>query len=69
MNKKPVFQKHHVVYSDNKRYEVIRKVRKGVHRIINFIKLFNSLTDEEIATIKLECELKRKFGTEERLMV
>lgn len=59
---KTVYQKHHIIYGDDKNKECIRRVRKGVHQIITLIRRYNELTDEEISTIMLECELKRKFG-------
>ncbi len=61
-NKKPIFQKHHIIYKDGKnKKEITRNIRKGVHRIVTLIRFFNFLTNEEVETIKLEAELKKKF--------
>lgn len=61
-NKKTIYQNHHVIYADGRnKKEVVRKLRKGCHQIITLIRRYNSLTDEEISTIMLECEMKRKF--------
>jgi len=60
---KVVLQNHHVLY-DNKEKRVkavTRRIRKGVHRIITLLRRYNFLTDQEIDTIKLECEMKRKY--------
>jgi len=59
--KTTVFQRHHIVYKDDKNKEVIRVVRKGVHQILGLIKRFKHLTPEEINAIILEAELKRNF--------
>jgi len=60
---KVVWQNHHIIYKEEKnRRDVIRRIRKGCHRIVTLIRQFNHLTEEEISTIKLEVELKRKFN-------
>jgi len=59
--KPPIFQTHHCVYPSEKNKEVTRKIRKGVHRIVGWIKRFNYLTEQEIDCIVLEAMLKRKF--------
>ena len=62
--KKTVWQRHHIIYADTegKNKECLRKIRKGVHAAITIIRRFNYLTEQEINTIKLECELKRKYN-------
>lgn len=65
--KKPVFQRHHLIYQDEKNKEVVRNIRKGVHLAISWIRKFTYLTDEEVSTIKTEAELKRVFKSEEKL--
>jgi len=61
-SKKPIFQNHHIIYKDDKnKKEVTRKIRKGCHQIITLIRRYKSLTDEEINTIMLEAEMRRKF--------
>ena len=60
--KKVIYQNHHIVYGDDKNKEVIRKIRKGCHQIITLIRRYNYLTNQEVDTIKLECELKRKYN-------
>jgi len=64
--KKVVFQRHHIIYADaeGKNKEVLRRIRKGVHAAITILRRFNYLTEQEINTIKLECELKRKYEKE-----
>lgn len=61
--KKVVFQNHHVLYENKEKRikPITRRVRMGVHRIISLLRRFNFLTDQEIDTIKLEAELKRKY--------
>lgn len=62
-SKKPIFQDHHIIYqSDKNKKEVTRKIRKGCHQIITLIRRYKSLTDEEISTILIECELRREFN-------
>lgn len=62
MKSKTIYQNHHIIYkSDKNKEEVIRKIRKGCHQIITLIRRYKSLTDEEISTILIECELRRKF--------
>jgi len=63
---KSVWQLHHLVYGDTKNKEVTRRIRKGCHRIITLIRRFNFLTDQEINTICLECELKRKYNGKQK---
>lgn len=60
--KKVVLNKHHLIYESDKQKEVIRLIRKGVHEIVSKIRRYNYLTDEEINTIIIEAELKRKFN-------
>ena len=60
-DKKPIVQTHHIVYGDDKNKEVTRKIRKGVHWIVSKIRYFKYLTPEEVETIQLEAELKRKY--------
>jgi hypothetical protein len=60
--KKSIVQCHHVVYGDERNKEVVRRIRKGVHAALKFIRRFNYLTPEEIDTIKIEAELKRKYN-------
>ena len=64
--RKVVWQSHHCVYAskEHKTKDVVRRVRRGVHRAICIIQRFNYLTDQEIDTLKLECELKRKYEDE-----
>jgi len=62
--KKTVFQNHHIIYGNDKNKEVIRRVRKGVHQVITLLRRYNYLTPQEISTIKIEMELKRKFDNE-----
>lgn len=62
--KKPVMQVHHVIYSDEKNKEVTRRIRKGVHWIISKIRYFKYLTNEEVDTIQLEAELKRRYDND-----
>ena len=64
--KKVIFQNHHIIYKDGNKREVTRKIRKGAHQIITLIRRYKSLTDEEISTIMLECELRRKFNEKVR---
>ena len=65
MKKKPVVQTHHIIYKHEgrggNRYDVTRKVRKGVHEILSLIQRFAFLTEEEVNTITLEAELKRRY--------
>lgn len=62
--KKVVFQNHHVLYENKEKRvkPVTRKVRKGVHQAVSLLRRFTYLTSQEIDTIKLECELKRKYN-------
>ena len=66
-----VWQQHHLIYglNDNPRRQkdVIVPVRKGVHRLIHWIRRYNYLTNEEVWAICLEAEIKRRFETEEKL--
>lgn len=41
-----------------------RNIRKGVHWAITILRRYKFLTDEEINTIIIEAELKRKFSKE-----
>ncbi len=63
VKKKAVFQKHHIIYENKEKRvkEVTRKIRKGVHRIITLLRRYNYLTNQEIDTLKLEAELKRRY--------
>lgn len=61
---KIILQKHHIIYESKQNKEVTRKVRKGVHLICSWIRRYKYLTDEEISTIRVELELKRRFGNE-----
>lgn len=61
MAKKVVYQNHHIIYKGDNKREVVRKIRKGCHQIITLVRRYKSLTDEEISTIMLECELRREF--------
>ena len=63
MAKKVVYQNHHLVYENKEERQkaVIRRVRKGVHQTISLLRRFTFLTDQEVDTIKLEAELKRKY--------
>lgn len=65
MAKKQVWNQHHVIYGDDKNKECIRLVRKGLHLPITLIRRFTYLTDQEIDTVKLELELKRRYSDEE----
>ena len=65
MTKKTVYQKHHIVYGEGKNKECVREIRKGCHQIITLIRRYKTLTDQEINTILLECELKRDYTTQE----
>jgi len=62
--KQPIFQNHHVIYENKEKRvkPVIRKVRKGVHQAVSLLRRFTFLTDQEIDTVKTECELKRKYN-------
>lgn len=66
MSKKPIFQNHHIIYANPEKRikEVTRRVRKGVHQTITLIRRYSFLTNQEIDTIKLELELKRKYENE-----
>ncbi len=61
--KRVVFQNHHLIYENKEKRvkEVTRRIRKGVHQTISLLRRFTFLTDQEIDTIKLEAELKRKY--------
>lgn len=61
VKKKIVFQNHHVVYGDDKNKEVVRRIRKGVHAAIRYIRYFNYLTEQEVDTIITEVMLKRRY--------
>lgn len=60
---KLVYQNHHVIYEnkDKKQKPVIRKIRKGVHQIVSLIRRYKFLSNQEIDTIKIESELKRRY--------
>ena len=64
VKKKVIFQNHHLIYEDkDKRVKAVtRRIRKGVHQTISLLRRFTYLTDQEIDTIKLESELKRKYN-------
>jgi hypothetical protein len=64
--KKTIYNIHHVIYGDDKNKEVTRRIRKGCHQIITLIRRYSFLTDQEINTIKLESELKRRYDNEEK---
>ena len=61
--KQPVFQNHHIIYANEERRvkEVTRRIRKGVHQAMSLLRRFTFLTDQEVDTIRLESELKRKY--------
>jgi len=60
--KKKGYNRHHITYPiPKKQQEVVRLVRDGVHYIITLIRRYEHLNNEEIDTIKLECELKRTY--------
>ena len=61
--KKVIFNNHHVIYENKEKRvkAVTRRVRKGVHMAITLLRRFTYLTSQEIDTIKLESELKRKY--------
>lgn len=68
MKVKPVTQRHHLVYGPgqgSKNREITRRVRRGVHFAITQLRRYSFLTDEEINTIHLEAELRRRFPEEE----
>ena len=62
--KKIVLQNHHIIYENKEKRQkaVIRRIRKGVHQALSLLRRFTFLTNEEIDTIKTECELKRKYN-------
>jgi len=62
--KQPVWNNHHIIYENKEKRvkAVTRRIRKGVHRIITLLRRYSFLTDQEIDTIKLESELKRKYN-------
>ena len=64
--KKVIFNNHHIIYENKEKRvkAVTRKVRKGVHQTISLLRRFTFLTDQEIDTVKLEAELKRKYDNE-----
>jgi len=67
MKAKPVIQTRHVIYGPEKgtkNREVTRKIRRGVHFIVTKLRQFSFLTNEEINTITIEAELKRRFEEE-----
>jgi len=61
--KKVIFQNHHLIYENKEKRvkPVTRRIRKGVHQAISLLRRFNFLTDQEISTIKIESELKRRY--------
>lgn len=61
---KIIVQNHHIIYENKEKRvkAVTRKLRKGIHRIVTLIRRYNYLTDQEIDTIKVESELKRKYN-------
>ena len=61
--KKVILQNHHLIYENKEKRvkAVTRRVRKGVHMAITLLRRFTYLTSQEIDTIKLESELKRKY--------
>lgn len=59
--KKSCIQTHHVIYKSDKNKEVTRKIRNGVHWALTILRRYNFLTSEEIDTIKIEVELKRRY--------
>lgn len=61
--KKVIFQNHHVLYENKEKRvkPVTRRIRKGVHQAVSLLRRFTFLTNQEIDTIKLEVELKRKY--------
>ena len=61
--KKVIFQNHHLIYENKEKRvkAVTRRIRKGVHQTISLLRRFTYLTNQEIDTIKLEAELKRKY--------
>ena len=61
--KKVIFNNHHVIYENKEKRvkPVIRRIRKGVHQAISLLRRFSFLTDQEVDTIRLEAELKRKY--------
>lgn len=67
MAKKVIFQNHHLLYENKEKRvkAVTRRIRKGVHMAITLLRRFTYLTDQEINTIKLESELKRKYSNGE----
>ena len=65
MKNKKCTQKHHIIYKDGKnKFEVTRNVRKGIHFALTMIRRYKHLTNEEIETIKIEAELKRRYENE-----
>ena len=64
--KKVIFNNHHVIYENKEKRvkAVTRRIRKGVHMAITLLRRFTYLTSQEIDTIKLESELKRKYSNE-----
>lgn len=63
VKRKTIFNNHHIIYENKEKRvkPVIRKIRKGVHQTISLLRRFTYLTNQEIDTIKLEAELKRKY--------
>lgn len=63
---KTIWNNHHLIYENKEKRvkPVIRRVRKGVHMAITLLRRFTYLTNQEIDTIKLESELKRKYSNE-----
>lgn len=62
--KKTVWNNHHIIYENKEKRvrAVTRRIRKGVHQAVSLLRRFTYLTDQEIDTIKLESELKRKYN-------
>lgn len=62
--KKVILQNHHLIYENKEKRikAVTRRIRKGVHQTISLLRRFSFLTDQEVDTIKLEAELKRKYN-------
>lgn len=62
---KSCVQTHHIIYNSDKNKEVTRKIRNGVHWALTVLRRYNFLTNQEIDTIKLEVELKRRYKDEQ----
>jgi len=61
MAKKIVWNNHHIIYASPQQKEVVRRIRKGVHCAVTMLRRFNYLTPQEIDTVKIELELKKKY--------